>query len=126
MIRISGIVAVLLIVLVCFAGIRTVWAHPVGRVCAYTDVDGYRATDYCHHLMATTPAEVYVGLPGLRLGFGGGGAGGWHRGMGGGRQWRQDHGWRGPQMMNPAPGAQFNFNFGGGHGGGQGRHGQRP
>lgn len=80
-------------------------AHPVGRVCAYTDVDGYRVTDYCHHLRAGSPAEVYIGLPGLRLGWGGGYR---HHGWNGG-------GWRG---SNPAPGIQLNF--------GGGRHGKRP
>lgn len=99
-------------------------AHPIGRVCVYTDVDGYRATDYCHHLRVGQPAEVYLGLPGLRMGFGGGG--GMHLGLGGGRQWRQDHGWGGGWrhgQMNPAPGAQIQLNFGGGGGH---HHGNRP
>lgn len=89
-------------------------AHPIGRVCVYTDVDGYRATDYCHHLRVGQPAAVYLGLPGLRLGFGGGG--GLHLGLGGGH-----HGWRGPVVVNPAPGIQLNFGGRGGH-----HHGNRP
>lgn len=96
---------------------KTAQAHPIGRVCVYTDVDGYRATDYCHHLRVGQPADVYLGLPGLRLGFGGGGL---HLGLGGGHQWRQDHGWRGPRLMNPAPSIQLNFGGGGHH------HGNRP
>jgi hypothetical protein len=102
-------------------------AHPVGRVCVYTDVDGYRATDYCHHLRAEQPADVYIGLPGLRFGFGrneGWRSGNYHHGWDGGgeRRWRDGQTRPYPQ---PAPGIQFNFGTGGGHGG-QGRHGQRP